>query len=379
MLEMGHPMHAFDAARLAGAEIRVRAARPGERITDARRRDRARSTRRCWSSPTATMPVAIAGVMGGAASEVSDGTTPHRARKRLVRAGVGARDQPQARPQDRGVGAIRARRRRQRAGHRASTRALQLLQEIGAGTAGRRRRRCLSRSSTPTTRPAAELAHLATCWARPCPTSDVRADPDGAGIPAGVDQATGFWSTCPSFRVDVAREADLIEEVGTPLGVRSRFPRRFHRFARRRHTPAPDAEIETRLRDLARGAGVQEAVTFTFIERAPWPSRSSRPARPLVAIANPLSEKFAVLRPSLLPGLVDSLVYNRRRESDVRPPLRAGLGLPPRRRDDAHRLGADRRARSESLERFGRTRRFLRRERSGRAPGAGGRLSSRTS
>jgi phenylalanyl-tRNA synthetase beta chain len=69
------------------------------------------------------------------------------------------------------------------------------------------------------------------------------------------------------------------------------------------------------LRRILVGAGLQEACTFTFIEReAAAPFADSADA--LVAIANPLSEKFAVLRPSLLPGLVDALVYSRRRETD---------------------------------------------------------------
>ena len=71
-----------------------------------------------------------------------------------------------------------------------------------------------------------------------------------------------------------------------------------------------------RLRRLLAGAGLQEAVTFTFMERA-----AAEPFAPaaddLVPIANPLSEKFAVLRPSLLPGLLESLVYNRRREASA--------------------------------------------------------------
>jgi phenylalanyl-tRNA synthetase beta chain len=61
-------------------------------------------------------------------------------------------------------------------------------------------------------------------------------------------------------------------------------------------------------------AGLQEASTFTFIEHAAAAPFVRDPAR-LVPIANPLSEKFAVLRPSLLPGLVDALVHSRRRES----------------------------------------------------------------
>jgi phenylalanyl-tRNA synthetase beta chain len=72
---------------------------------------------------------------------------------------------------------------------------------------------------------------------------------------------------------------------------------------------------DRRLADLARGAGLQEAVTFTFVERAAAEPFLA-PNEHLVEIANPLSEKFAVMRPSLLPGLLDALIYNRHREAD---------------------------------------------------------------
>jgi phenylalanyl-tRNA synthetase beta chain len=71
-----------------------------------------------------------------------------------------------------------------------------------------------------------------------------------------------------------------------------------------------------RVREALVGAGLQEAVTFTFIgadAAAPFLPEGASP----LAIANPLSEKFAVLRPSLLPGLLDSLAHSRRRETDT--------------------------------------------------------------
>jgi phenylalanyl-tRNA synthetase beta chain len=81
---------------------------------------------------------------------------------------------------------------------------------------------------------------------------------------------------------------------------------------------SPAIARDRMLRRVLCGAGLQEACTFTFIEReaaAPF----AAPGTELVAIANPLSEKFAVLRPSLLPGLLDALIYSRRRETeDVR-------------------------------------------------------------
>jgi phenylalanyl-tRNA synthetase beta chain len=71
------------------------------------------------------------------------------------------------------------------------------------------------------------------------------------------------------------------------------------------------------VRQMLRAAGFHEAATLSFIERGA--ALDFTPEASVVAIANPLSEKFAVLRPSLLPGLVDALAYNRRREQrDIR-------------------------------------------------------------
>jgi phenylalanyl-tRNA synthetase beta chain len=72
------------------------------------------------------------------------------------------------------------------------------------------------------------------------------------------------------------------------------------------------------IRQVLTAAGFSESMTFAFIERQaamPFCEPGTEPP----AIANPLSEKFAALRPSLLPGLLDSCVHNRRRERrDVR-------------------------------------------------------------
>ena len=74
LMELGHPMHAFDLAKLAGSELRIR--RAASRRVDRRRSTASTrsSSRRCWSSPTRRRPQAMAGVMGGADSEVSGRT-----------------------------------------------------------------------------------------------------------------------------------------------------------------------------------------------------------------------------------------------------------------------------------------------------------------
>jgi len=118
----------------------------------------------------------------------------------------------------------------------------------------------------------------------------------------------------PGWRGDVTREEDLIEEVARCAGY-DRLPVTFPALAAPPAKTAPRLVRDARVRDMLVGAGFAEAVTFTFVEKAAAAPFDATP----IAIANPLSELFAVLRPSLLPGVIDSLSHNRRREQrDIR-------------------------------------------------------------
>jgi phenylalanyl-tRNA synthetase beta chain len=309
MLEMGHPMHAFDVAKLSGPEIRVRRARAGERLTTLDRQDRALDEAMLVIADR-ERPVAIAGVMGGAPSEVSGGTT-HIAIEsawflpsavRLAGKRLGLKTEASARF-ERGadIGAP----------VRALRRALALLRQIGAGQE---------------TGPIADVYprpvdgrhvglrrdRIARLLGQPVPDADVTRILGRLGFPAAPGE--GGWTVqVPTFRVDVAREADLIEEVGRHWGF-NRIPATFPPL---RDVPRPNVPSIGRDRTLRRvlcAAGLQEASTFTFIEQSA--AEPFAAGAPLVAIANPLSEKFAVLRPSLVAGLLDAVVHNRHRQID---------------------------------------------------------------
>ncbi len=120
----------------------------------------------------------------------------------------------------------------------------------------------------------------------------------------------------PTWRVDVARDVDLVEEVARHYGY-DRLPATFPPLSRVPSRPDDRLEQDRELRQLTTAAGFSECVTFSFIsEKAAL--EFAGPAD-LVAITNPLSELFAVLRPSLLPGLVDAVAHNRRHgQRDVR-------------------------------------------------------------
>ena len=160
---------------------------------------------------------AVAGVMGGAASEVSAATRTVVVRERVLQAGVGAPDQQAARPQDRSLVAVRARRRHQRAGRRAAARPR-------PDAADRRRaadrpdRRSLSRSRAARSRCTCGATRLARLLGLEVPDADVVRILHGARVSTVAPTADGWDVAAPTFRVDLLREVDLIEEVGRHYG-----------------------------------------------------------------------------------------------------------------------------------------------------------------
>jgi len=311
MLEIGHPTHAFDARLLSGPEIRVRRARPGESLVtlDAQTRTLDQSMLVIADRDRA---IALAGVMGGAATEVSGSTarvaiesawfepTAVRATSRRL----GLKTEASARF-ERGADIT--------APTRALGRVVALIEQLGAGApAGP----ILDVFPYPIDTRTVTLrrGRIERLLGDRIPDGDVERMLGGLGF--GVEPAEDGWTVIvPMFRVDVTREADLIEEVGRHWGF-NRIPATFPALQDMPRESSPGIELARRLRRTLTGAGLQEASTFTFIEEAaaaPFvPAGSSH-----VPIANPLSEKFAVLRPSLMPGLLDALVYNRRREQDT--------------------------------------------------------------
>jgi len=135
-----------------------------------------------------------------------------------------------------------------------------------------------------------------------------------------VTAVPGGWETiAPLFRVDLSREADLIEEVGRHYGF-DRLETTFPVVTVPAPPPDPRIPRDNLVRRVMTAAGASESVTFGFIEaKAAEPFASTLGGASLVHVANPLSAKFDTLRPSLLPGLVDAVAHNRRHgRRDVR-------------------------------------------------------------
>ena len=306
LIERGHPMHAFDLAKIAGAEIVVRRAKTGERITTLDNVERKLDSEMLVIADR-DRPQAIAGVMGGALSEVSTSTksivfesayfkpaSVRRTSKKLdLKTEASARFERGA-----DINGPLA----------AIQRAIALMEFIGAGRVSGGLVDCY-----PAPRYGRTLrlrrGRLASLLGVTVPDADVVRILNGLGLTV-TPSGDGWDVVAPTYRVDLVGEVDLIEEVGRHYG----FDRLETSFPALRQPPPPaDPRIarDQLVRRVLNAAGLSEALTFGFIEASAaalvQPNVEQR-----VPIANPLSGKFDTLRPLLLPGLIDAVAHNRR-------------------------------------------------------------------
>ncbi|RMD70949.1 MAG: phenylalanine--tRNA ligase subunit beta, partial [Gammaproteobacteria bacterium] len=121
----------------------------------------------------------------------------------------------------------------------------------------------------------------------------------------------GWQVTPPTFRFDIAIEADLIEEVARLHGYH-RLPSILPKVPLEM-LPVPEGRVmPDRIRACLNDRGYAEAITYSFIDPA-WQSALD-PGHPPLALQNPLSREMAVMRTSLLPGLLQAVLHNQRRQ-----------------------------------------------------------------
>ena len=314
MLLTGQPMHAFDADLVAGGRLVVRRARDGETMTTLDDVERTLDAEMCVIDD-AEGPTSIAGVMGGARSEVRDSTTRvlmeaatwngpniQRTSTRLgLRTEASGRFEKQLQPEQ---------------GIDGQAVAAQLMVEL-----------CGARPVGGTIDVGGPGPDPVTLRLRDARTERLlgaavpRADAHRilAGLGFGVAEAEdGLDVTVPSWRRDdVSREADLIEEVARLWGL-ERIPATLPSRRGAVGRLAPAQRLRRRLEDALRGAGVSEAVGWSFTSRE-TAGRLGLDGEGAVELENPMSEEQAVMRATLLGSLLDSLRRNASRGmEDVR-------------------------------------------------------------
>ncbi len=307
LLELGQPMHAFDLAKLSGG-IQVRLATAGEKLT-LLNEEEVELDGETLVIADEKAALAMAGVMGGAASAVSDATqdiflesaffSPLSIAGRARRYGLHTDSSHRF---ERGVSPQLA--------VQAMERASALLIEIAGGSAGP-----VSEVTSAEHLPGARQVTLRHARVeRVLGTSVARQTIDEilCRLDMQVEaEGEGWKVTAPAFRFDISIEEDLIEEIGRIIGysnLPSIRPQGALRMGER-----PEAKLgKNDLAAVLVERGYQEAITYTFVE--PRMQQLLDPQRSPIALANPISADMSVMRTTIWSGLLPALQHNINRQ-----------------------------------------------------------------
>jgi phenylalanyl-tRNA synthetase beta chain len=308
LLERNQPLHAFDLARLGGRGIVVRLATDGERITTLDGVERELTAADLLICDAERTPQAIAGIMGGSTAEVSEATREillesayfermgiARSSKRLkLRSESSARFERGIDPN--GVA-------------RNADRAMQLLAAVAEVH--------VAPDSEDVYPHPVERAQIRVRTSRVNHVLGTDLDAEEvwdalAPLELDLDDAgdgDALLATVPTFRPDLDREIDLVEEVARRIGF-DRIGRTLP-HAQGRVGALTTLQRERRLvADALVGAGLSEAITLSLVAPADL-ERAGAPLERVVRASNPLRAEESVLRTAILPGLLRAVSVNR--------------------------------------------------------------------
>jgi len=308
LLGYGQPLHAFDLRKLKGPSIRVRRARDGETITTLDGKARTLNPEVLVIADR-QQPVAVAGIMGGAETEVSNDTTaillecaffdPRRVRRGSAVLGLSTEA---SKRYERGVDP--------EVGSLATANFMQMLREtcLDARPGAARRRDHLEKP--------VQTLRLRMSRTTRLLGMGVGAEEAARHLEAlefGVDRGDPIAVRVPTWRPDVTIEDDLVEEVGRAHGY-DRIPEAAPVALGAAPTRSPRERVILRARAAMRARGLTEAWTTTLISGAEAEATSGLFGDPVPAVrlANPTSREGEVLRPSPVAGLLRACAHNLR-------------------------------------------------------------------
>ncbi|MDD5273973.1 MAG: phenylalanine--tRNA ligase subunit beta, partial [Methylovulum sp.] len=309
LLELGQPLHAFDADKLEGG-ISVRWANADEELALLNGQT-IKLDGEALVIADARQPLALAGVMGGSASAVSDSTcnvflecaffTPQSIAGKARRFGLHTDSSHRF---ERGVDATLQ--------DRAIARATQLIVDIADGNVG-----AITEVTTAATLPQRPPILLRSQRI----AKILGITPDNAVVTdifqrLGMAVATlpeGWQVTPPGFRFDIAIEADLIEEVARIYGY-NQLPSS-SLLMRSELGGACESVVELgRVADLLVDRGYQEAITYSFVDEDIQAALA--PDDEVIRLKNPISAELAIMRTTLWCGLLKAALYNTNRQQN---------------------------------------------------------------
>lgn len=309
MMELGQPLHAFDCEQLSGKRIVVRRAFEGELFTTLDRQERTLQGRDLVICD-GERPVALAGIMGGENSEISDSTTsillesawfkPAAIRTTSKRLGLHTESSHRF---ERGtdIGGVT----------RALDRAAALIAELAGGAVAQGIIDVYSEKNVPTAIPFRPLRANSLIGVD---LSQQEMVDILSGLEFIVTESAGGTLNVlpPSYRMDIEREIDLVEEIARLNGfdkIVASMP-----IARTiSDRPSLHQRLESELRNILVCDGMNEIINFSFTN----PDAADKllltqddPRRSVIKLANPLVEEQSVMRTTLLPGLLETVSRN---------------------------------------------------------------------
>lgn len=305
LLEFGHPLHAFDLRRLEGEKIVVRRAAPGEKMVtldDVERELTSETLVIC----DAVKPVALAGVMGGANSEVAPETVdlliesawfdPVSIRRTSRRTGlVSEASYRFARTADWGNTV------------KALDRCVGLILELAGGTAGqladiypapKPERKAVLRAGFMQERVGLELTG-----------AEIAGFLDRLGFTVTAQNADEAEAVIPTWRSDVNMEADLAEEVVRLYGY-DRLPVRLFPVRANEEVVRAFDSTKRMAQDLLSNSGLQEVVNANFVLQEELTALLWEPEQ-VPAVINPMSHDQKYLRPALMLNILRNMQFNQ--------------------------------------------------------------------
>ncbi|MZP30850.1 phenylalanine--tRNA ligase subunit beta [Heliobacterium undosum] len=318
MLELGHPLHAFDYGTIKDGHIIVRRARAGEKLVTLDGQERELNLENLVIADP-EKAVGLAGVMGGLNSEISAGTTTvlleaahfHPANIRRTARQLGLRSEASQRF-EKGVNIDTV--------TLAMNRAAQLVADLNVADVVPGHVDNYLRKVAPLEIPFS-VDRINALLGTTLTGDDMDAIFQRLQFPvkwigdAGEGEKRSGILIAPTYRPDLQGEHDLAEEVARLYGY-DRIPTTLPKGETTVGQRTWPQTVRERIADTLVGAGLREVVTFSFInprhlDRLGLPAED--PMRQVVPLQNPLSEEQGVLRPTILPGLLEVAARNASR------------------------------------------------------------------
>jgi len=301
LLELGQPLHAFDADKLEG-NLEVRFAKEKEKIT-LLDENQLKLNKECLVIADQKKPVALAGIMGGLETGISNKSqsiylesaffTPTairgRARKFSIQTDASTRFE---RGVDFDLQVL------------AIKRASALINET-LGCEFSPIQEFLRKSSIPKNKNIIlNTSNINKILGTDLNKSVVRNSLRSLGLLNSVSNKDTLKVQVPSWRFDLKIEADLIEEVARLVGYNN-----IPKSSLSRKTRTSDDVLQSSIRKTFQSMGYNEVITYSFIDQS-VAELGKEENKKLIFVENPISQNMNVMRTSLLPGLLETLSYN---------------------------------------------------------------------